>query len=130
MLSRGLQLDLPQSRNRPRRLLTQIKGDIGRSAKLHFDDATSARAMFYSGELKDELQALKDEVSRLLNTTGVATAFRRNPAYLPRRGGIATLIQTSSFRGGSEATEPRFSTCEEAAKQPQDSGPALRAPPE
>src|SRR5712664_3229314 len=40
-------------------------------ARIEFrsDDATRARPMFDSNALRDELQALKGDVSRLLNTT-------------------------------------------------------------
>jgi ElaB/YqjD/DUF883 family membrane-anchored ribosome-binding protein len=36
---------------------------------LHWDYATEARLMFDQADLKEELQALQGEVSRLLNTT-------------------------------------------------------------
>jgi ElaB/YqjD/DUF883 family membrane-anchored ribosome-binding protein len=50
--------------------LTQIKGDTGRTPKLFRNEAIKARPMFDSGELRDELQALKGELSRLLGEKG------------------------------------------------------------
>jgi len=70
MLWHGVQLDLPQNWNRLRRAVEA--NQVGESAarlKFRLDHATTARPMFDQNELKDELQALKAEVSRLLNTT-------------------------------------------------------------
>jgi len=49
--------------------LTQINNQIVGSHRISTDYATKVRAMFDSSELRDELQALKSDVSRLLNTT-------------------------------------------------------------
>jgi ElaB/YqjD/DUF883 family membrane-anchored ribosome-binding protein len=53
-------------------LLTQINSCGGgvRIIQLPLDSATKVSPMFDSGELRNELQALKGDVSRLLNTTG------------------------------------------------------------
>lgn len=49
--------------------LTQINGGATGSHKFGLDQATKVDAMFDSSGLRDELQALKVDVSALLNTT-------------------------------------------------------------
>jgi ElaB/YqjD/DUF883 family membrane-anchored ribosome-binding protein len=56
--------------------LTQINSEAPGSHRIALDRTSAAKSnrdepdMFHSSEMKDELQALKGEVSRLLNTTG------------------------------------------------------------
>jgi ElaB/YqjD/DUF883 family membrane-anchored ribosome-binding protein len=50
--------------------LTQINCYTASSPRIHPLDVTRVTGMFNSSELGDELQALKSEMSRLLDTTG------------------------------------------------------------
>ena len=67
----GRHIDLPQEPNgRLGGLLTQIKCNSANSPRIPVVDLVRVSAMFNASDLTNELQALKGEVSRLLNTSG------------------------------------------------------------
>ena len=74
MLGRGgrFHVDLPQgAKNAPGApRLTQIKRRAAASPRIQSIEEMRVNAIFNSSELSDELQALKSEVSRLLNAKG------------------------------------------------------------